>query len=68
MKIAKRAVRPGFVAAHAAALAVRYERGQLALTEPGDDVAGAAARTMGGGTRSGRAQDQPEHAAPGDGL
>ena len=34
MKIAKRAGRPGFVTAHFAALAVRYERGQLALPEP----------------------------------
>ena len=34
MKIAKRILRLGFVAAHACALAVRDERGQLALTDP----------------------------------
>ena len=34
MKIAERAVRHRFVTAHPAALAVRHNRGQLALTEP----------------------------------
>ena len=34
MKITKGAGRPGFVTAHSAALAVRHNRGQLALTEP----------------------------------
>ena len=38
MKIAKGAGRPGFITTHAAALAVRNSRGQLALTEPSPDI------------------------------
>jgi hypothetical protein len=39
MEIAKGAGRPGFVAAHPVALAVRHERGQIVVTEPVPPVA-----------------------------
>ena len=38
MEVAKRAVRAGFVMMHPAALAARNSQGQLALTEPSQQV------------------------------